>query len=111
MPIQEFLLSFEKMKETVEWAFNLGRGMCEEYYVLNFNYMLFLDYAYCTQSGWNEPLTICQGQEEGNPTPPTPAEETVPFIMTLPPEGCLAISPNMPTIWIHCPWDALTCWS
>ena len=70
--------------------------------------MLLRNYAYWIQSGWNKPLAICQGQEEGNPTPPTPAEITVPFILTLPPKGCcLVISPNMPTIWIHCPWDAL----
>ena len=46
MPIQEFLLSFEKMKDSLELAFNLGRGMYEEYCVLNYNYMLLLDYAY-----------------------------------------------------------------
>ena len=77
----------KKIKETLEWAFNLGRGMYEEYCVLYYNYTLLLNYAYWIQSGWNEPLAICQGQEEGNSTSATPAEETVPFTVTLPPEG------------------------
>ena len=56
------------MKETLEWAFNLERCMYEEYCVLYFNYTL---HAYWIQSGWNEPLAICQGQEERNPTSAT----------------------------------------
>ena len=93
------------MKDVLEWAFNLGRGMYEEYSVLYYNYTLLLNYAYWIQSGWNEPLAICQGQEEGNPTPATPAEVTFPFTPTLPPKGSLATSPSVPTIRIHCPWD------
>ena len=96
----------KRTKETLESAFILGRGMFEEYCALYNNYTFLLNYAYWIQSGWNEPLAICQGQEEGNPTPATPAEESVPFTATLPPEGWSAISPNMPTIRILCPWDA-----
>ena len=106
----------KQIKETLESAFILGRGMYEEYCALYYNYTFLLNYAYWIQSGWNEPLAICQGQEEGNPTPPTPAEESVPFTATLPKEGWSAISPNMPTIQsppksrlfirIQCPWDA-----
>ena len=46
------------MKEVLECAFNLGRGMYEEYSVLYYNYTLLLNYSYWIQSGWNEPLAI-----------------------------------------------------
>ena len=57
--------------------------MYEEYCVLYYNCMLLLNFAYWIQNGWNEPLAICQGQEEVNPTPATPAEESVPFEIEL----------------------------
>ena len=68
----------KKMKETLESAFILGRGMYREYCALYYYYTFLLNCAYWIQSGWNEPLAICQGQEEGNPTPATSAEESVP---------------------------------
>ena len=34
MTIQEFLSSVEKMKETLERAFNLGKSMYEEYCIV-----------------------------------------------------------------------------
>ena len=43
----------KKITETREWAFNLGRGMNEEYCVLYYKYMLLLKFAYWIQSGWN----------------------------------------------------------
>ena len=105
----------KQLKETLESAFILGRGMYEEYCALYNNYTFLLNYAYWIQGGCNEPLAICQGQGEGNPTQATPAEKPSPLTATLPPEGWSAISPNMPTIQsrqsplfirINCPWDA-----
>ena len=105
----------KQLKETLESAFILGRGMYEEYCALCNNYTFLLNYAYWIQCSWNKPLAICQGQEEGNPTPATPVEESFPATATLPPEGWSAISPNMPTTQsrqsplfnrINCPWDA-----
>ena len=86
------------LKEVLEWARDLGKDMYNEYSALYNSYMLLLHYAHwITPSAWNEPLALCPGQEEGNPTPAgTPAEGTVPF--TLPPEGCFTISPNIPTL-------------
>ena len=105
----------KQLKQTLESAFILGRGMYEEYCALYNNYTFLLNYAYWIQGGGSEQLAICQGLEEGNPTPATPTEEEFPLTATLPPEGCSAISPNMPTIQsrqsplfirIQCPWDA-----
>ena len=105
----------KQLKETLESAFILGRGMYEEYCALYNNYTFLLNYAYWIQGGCNEALAICQGQEEGNTTPATPTEKEFPLSATLPPEGWSAISPNMPTIQsrqsplfirINCPWDA-----
>ena len=103
----------KELKETLESAFILGRGMYEEYCALYNNYTFLLNYAYWIQGGWSEPLAICQ--EEGNPTPATPVEESFPATATLPPDGWSAISLNMPTtqsrqsplfIRINCPWNA-----
>ena len=105
----------KQLKETLESAFILGRGMYEEYCALYNNYTFLLNYAYWIQGSWSEPLAICQGQEEGNPTPATPVEESFPATVTLPPERWSAISPNMPTTQsrqgplftrINCPWNA-----
>ena len=100
----------EKIKQTLECGYSIGKGLYEEYTTLHYNYTLLLHYVYWrTPSSWDEPLALCQimqGQEEGNPTPArTPAEGTVPF--TLPPEGCFTISLNIPTIRNpHNPWNA-----
>ena len=104
----------KQLKETLESAFILGRGMYEEYCALYNNYTFLLNYAYWIQGGCNEQLAIRQGQEEGNPTPATPTEKEFLLTTTLPPEGWSAISPNMPTIQsrqsplfirINCPWN------
>ena len=42
----------KKIKETLESAFILGRGICEEYCALYYNYTLLLNDAYWIQSGW-----------------------------------------------------------
>ena len=105
----------KQLKETLESAFILGRGMYEEYCALYNNYTFLLNYAYWIQGGCNEPFAICQGQGEGNPTQATPAAKPSPLTATLPREGWSAISPNMTTsqsrqsplfIRINCPWDA-----
>ena len=106
----------KKLQKALDWAFDLGKFMYNEYCYLNYNYTSLFNHVWI-QGGWNIPLAICQGKEEEHPTPAKPTAETVPFTVTLPNEGSSAISPNMPTIQsppkiplfirIHCPWDAL----
>ena len=105
----------KKIRQALEWAFDLGKFMYEEYCVLNNNYTSLFNHVW-TQGGWNVPLAICQGQDEGHPAPANPAEKSVPLTVKLTPEGWSAISPNMPTIQsppksrlfirIQCPSDA-----
>ena len=53
----------KQLKETLESAFILWRGMYEEYCALYNNYTFLLNYAYWIQSGWIEPIVICQGHK------------------------------------------------